>query len=266
MDKLKNKSLTVEYPSTPKQFSEEEWRARIDLAAIYRLTDHYGWTSVVYNHITLRIPDTDTFLINPFGLRYDEIKATNLVKIDLEGNKIGDVDWPVNKAGYNIHSAIHQARPNDLHCVMHTHEPISQTISALDLEVYPMVQEGCQLFERVGYHDFEGIVLNSDEKERLVKSIGEKNHTLVLKNHGLLTAGPSPIWAFIRHQVFIRNSDIQLRALASGKKINRIPEDVIIHTREQFEGGSAQAGAAVRHPEWPAFVRLLDKIDPSWKT
>ena len=266
MDKLKNKSLTVEYPSKPKQFSEDEWRARIDLAAIYRLTDYYGWTSVVYNHITLRIPDTDTFLINPFGLRYDEIKATNLVKIDLEGNKIGDVDWPVNKAGYNIHSAIHQARPNDLHCVMHTHEPISQTISALDLEVYPMVQEGCQLFERVGYHDFEGIVLNSDEKERLVKSIGEKNHTLVLKNHGLLTAGPSPIWAFIRHQVFIRNSDIQLRALASGKKINRIPEDVIIHTREQFEGGSAQAGAAVRHPEWPAFVRLLDKIDPSWKT
>ena len=266
MDKLKNKSLTVEYPSKPKQFSEDEWRARIDLAAIYRLTDYYGWTSVVYNHITLRIPDTDTFLINPFGLRYDEIKATNLVKIDLEGNKIGDVDWPVNKAGYNIHSAIHQARPNDLHCVMHTHEPISQTISALDLEVYPMVQEGCQLFERVGYHDFEGIVLNSDAKERLVKSIGEKNHTLVLKNHGLLTAGPSPIWAFIRHQVFIRNSDIQLRALASGKKVNRIPEDVIIHTREQFEGGSAQAGAAVRHPEWPAFVRLLDKMDPSWKT
>ena len=146
MDKIKNNSLTMEYPRTPKQFSENEWHARVDLAAIYRLTDYYGWTSVVYNHITLRIPNTDTFLINPFGFRYDEIKATNFVKVDLEGNKIGDVDWPVNKAGYNIHSAIHQARPNDLHCVMHTHEPISQTISALDLEVYPMVQEGCQLF------------------------------------------------------------------------------------------------------------------------
>ena len=92
------------------------------------------------------------------------------------------------------------------------------------------------------------------------------HHTLVLKNHGLLTAGPSPIWAFVRHQVFIRNSDIQLRALASGKRLNKIPHDIIIHTREQFEGGSAQAGAVVRHPEWPAFVRLLDKIDSSWKT
>ncbi len=266
MDTLKNDLLIVEYPRKPKQFSEDEWRARVDLAAIYRLTDYYGWTSVVYNHITLRIPNTDTFLINPFGLRYDEIRASNLVKIDLEGNRIGGDDWPVNKAGYNIHSAIHQARPNDLHCVMHTHEPISQTISALDLEVFPMVQEGCQLFERVGYHDFEGIVLNSDEKERLIESLGQKNHTLVLKNHGLLTAGPSPIWAFVRHQVFIRNSDIQLRALASGKRLNKIPHDIIIHTREQFEGGSAQAGAVVRHPEWPAFVRLLDKIDSSWKT
>ena len=121
--------------------------------------------SVVYNHITLRIPNTNTFLINPFGLRYDEIKASNLVKLDLEGNKIDNDDWPVNKAGYNIHSAVHQARPNDLHCVMHTHEPISQTMSALNLKALPDGQEGCQIFERVGYHDFEGIVLDSSEKK-----------------------------------------------------------------------------------------------------
>ena len=125
------------------------------MAAIYRLTDYYGWTSVVYNHITLRIPNTDTFLINAFGLRYDEIQASNLVKLDLEGNKIDNDDLPINLAGYNIHSAIHQARPNDLHCVMHTHEPISQAMSALQVKSVPMVQEGCQLFERVGYHDFE---------------------------------------------------------------------------------------------------------------
>ena len=109
--------LSVTYPEPPHGMTSEEWKARVDLAAIYRLTDYYGWTSVVYNHITLRIPGTDTFLINPFGLRYDEIKASNLVRLDLDGNKLDDVDVPVNKAGYNIHSAIHAARKDDLHCV-----------------------------------------------------------------------------------------------------------------------------------------------------
>ena len=150
-----------------------EWKALIDLAAVYRLTDYYGWTSVVYNHITLRIPDSDTFLINPFGLRYDEIKASNLVKIDLDGNKLDGSEWPINQAAYNIHSAIHTARNKDLHCVMHTHEPMSQTISALKDKVIPMFQEACQLYERVGYHDFEGIVLYASEKKRLVKSLGK---------------------------------------------------------------------------------------------
>ena len=149
--------------------SVNEWKARVDLAAIYRLTDYYGWTSVVYNHITLRIPDTDTFLINPFGLRYDEINASNLIKIDLDGNKLDPNDWPINQAGYNIHSAIHKARNKDLHCVMHTHEPMSQTIAALKEKVIPMFQEACQLYERVGYHDFEGIVLDASEKKRLIK-------------------------------------------------------------------------------------------------
>lgn len=263
---MENLSLTITYPKAPDGMSDEEWTARVDLAAVYRLTDYYGWTSVVYNHITLRIPSTDTFLINPFGLRYDEIKASNLIRLDLDGNKLDDVDMPVNKAGYNIHSAIHEARANDLHCVMHTHEPISQTMCSINEKFVPMVQEACQLYERIGYHDFEGIVLDGSEKERLINALGEKNHTLVLKNHGLLTAGPSAIWAFVRHQIFIRNSDIQLRALASGAEISQIPIDVVKHTREQFEGGSAQGGAAVRHPEWPAFWRLLDKIDPSWKT
>jgi ribulose-5-phosphate 4-epimerase/fuculose-1-phosphate aldolase len=149
---------------------------------------------------------------------------------------------------------------------MHTHEPISQTMSALNLTAVPLVQEGCQLFERIGYHEFQGIVLDESEQKDLVAAIGETNHTLVLKNHGLLTAGPNVAWAFVRHQLFIRNSDVQLRALASGQDISYIPEDVMRHAREQFEGGAAQGGAAVRHPEWPAFWRMLDRIDPSWKT
>ena len=166
--------LTNKYPKCPKGMSIKEWQARVDLAAVYRLTDYYGWTSVVYNHITLRVPDTDTFLINPFGLRYDEIRASNLVRLDLKGNKLDNVDWPINKAGYNIHSAIHQARSKDLHCVMHTHEPMSQTIAALKEKVVPMFQEGCQLYDRVGYHDFEGIVLDGSEKKRIIKSLGKK--------------------------------------------------------------------------------------------
>ena len=119
-------------PQAPVGVDDNEWEARLDLAACYRMVSYYGWTSVVYNHITLRIPSTDTFLINPFGLRYDEIKASNLIRLDLNGNKLDDVDMPVNKAGYNIHSAIHEARANDLHCVMHTHEPISQTMCSIN--------------------------------------------------------------------------------------------------------------------------------------
>ena len=257
--------LEIEFPNRPNNFSQDEWEARVNLAACYRLVDYYGWSSTVYNHITLRVPNTDTFLINGFGLRYDEICASNLVLIDLDGNKLSDDDLPVNKAGFLIHSAIHQARPEDLHCVMHSHEANCQTLAASKSEFIPLTQEGCQMYGRVGYHDFSGIVLRNDEQEKIIEALGDNNHTLLMRNHGLLTAGPSAAWAFIRHQHFIRNTEVQLKLMASNAEINFIPEEVLKHTREQFEGGSAQAGAKVRHPEWPAFWRLLDKVDDSWK-
>ena len=263
---ISNKVLNFEYPKKSTQFSQNEWEARVDLAACYRLVHYYGWTSLVYNHITLRVPETQTFLINPFGLMYDEICASNLVLIDIDGNKIGDNNWPINKAGYLIHSAIHKARSNDLHCVMHTHEVNSQTLAASKQEVVPLTQEGCQFYNRVGYHDFEGIVLDPSEQERLINSLGKSNHTLLLRNHGLITAGTTATWAFIRHLHFIRNSEVQLKLMASNADISHIPNDVMEHTRHQFEGGDAQAGAATRHPEWPALLRMLDKIDPDWKT
>ena len=262
MKTMKFYDLSV--PSAPPKMSQTEWQARLELAACYRMVDYYGWTSVVYNHITCRIPDSDHLLINPFGLRYDEISASNLIKVDIAGNKIAPSDWPINKAGYLIHSAIHKARATDLHCVIHTHEPMSQSLAALDTPVIPLVQEGCQFFERVGYHDFEGIVLDAGEQERLIAALGTKNHTLLLKNHGLITAGSSCTWAFVRHYAFIRNAEIQLRAMAAGA-LKLINEDVMRHTREQFEGGAAQGGAKVRHPEWPALIRLIDEIDPGWK-
>ena len=251
-------------PQTPSGMEEAEWLARLELAVTYRLVEHYGWTSVVYNHITLRVPGTEDFLINPFGLRYDEITASNLIRVNPEGEKVSVSEWPVNVAGFNIHSVIHQAR-TDLHCVIHTHEPVSQALCALDAPAVPLSQEGCQFFERVGYHDFEGIVLDGSEGPRLVAAMGEQNHTLVLRNHGLITAGPDCIWAFVRHMQFIRNTEIQLAAMAAGKIIE-IPPEIMAKTREQFEGGAAQAGAKIRHPEWPALVRLMDKKDESWKS
>lgn len=253
----------IDLPPAPAGMSEVEWFARLQLAICYRLVDHHDWTSVVYNHITLRVPGTDEFLINPFGLRYDEIRASDLIRIDLDGNKKSDSPWPVNEAGYQIHSTIHRARP-DLHCVLHTHEVISQTLAATNSPAIPVTQEGCQFYERVGYHDFEGIVLDGSEAPRIVAALGTANHTLVLRNHGLITAGPDCIWAYVRHRAFVRNTDVQIRAMATGD-LRPIPDAVMARTREQFEGGAASAKALVRHPEWPALVRLMDCRDPSWK-
>ncbi len=261
---MRARNFDIELPDCPAGMDRAEWETRLDLAACYRLVDCHGWTSVVYNHITARIPGTDHFLINPFGMRYDEIRASDLIRIDIDGNQISDSDWPVNQAGYVIHSAIHKARPDDLHCVMHTHEAVSQALCALDHPVVPVTQEGCQFFERVGYHDFQGIVLDGSEQPYIVDALGSENHTLVLKNHGLITAGPTCTWAFVRHAAFIRNATVQLQAMAAGK-LSRIDEDVMRKTRQQFEGGSAQAGAKVRHPEWPALIRGIDARDPSWK-
>ena len=252
-------------PHAAGEFSETEWQARRELALCYRLVDYYGWTAQVYNHISLRIPGTDHLLINGFGFRYDEITASNLVKIDIDGNAVGDSPYPVNKAGYLIHSAIHQARP-DLHCVLHTHDIDCQAVSCIEGGFIPLTQESCQFHERVGYHEFEGIVLDEGEKARLVEALGEPKHTLFLHNHGIITAGPTAIWAFDRMYQIIRACQVQLRAMASGKPLKLIKEDVMISTREQFEGGAAQAGAEVRHPAWPAYIRLMDSISPGWQS
>lgn len=255
--------FVIDHTPAPAGMSEGEWQARLSLAATYRIVDLHGWTSVVYNHITLRIPGTEHLLINPFGMRYDEIRASDLIRIDIDGNALSESEWPVNKAGYVIHSAIHQARP-DLKCVIHTHEPMSQAMAALDHPVVPVTQEGCQFHERIGYHDFEGIVLDGSEGPRLEAALGRDRHTLLLKNHGLITAGDSCTWAFVRHYGFIRNAQVQLQAMAAGR-LKTIDDAVMVRTRNQFEGGDAQANAQVRHPEWPALLRLIDRQDPTWK-
>ena len=255
----------INYGEERKGCGPEEWRARVELAAAYRLVHHYGWTTQVYNHITARIPGTEHLLINAFGLSYDEICASNLVKIDIEGKKVDDSPFPVNKAGYVIHSAIHAAR-KDVQCVLHTHSPNAVALSATKAQFVPLSQEGCQFYQRVAYHDFEGIALDVDERRRLVADLGPANHTMLLRNHGLLVMGPSICWAFVRLYQFEIAAGVQLRAMASGAPLLHIPEAVMVRTREQFEGGDAQAGALVRHPEWPAALRMLDRIDPAYRT
>ncbi len=248
----------------PGGMSEAEWETRVDLAACYRLVHFHGWTSQVYNHITARVPDTEEILINPFGLSYDEITPSNLVKIDLDGNKLDDSPYPVNKAGYVIHSAIHAAR-HDLQCVLHTHSTNSTAVACLEGGFVPMTQTGCMFHDRIGYHEFEGIALDVDERARLVADFGPTNHTLLLYNHGIVTCGPTIAHAFTRLYHFEDSAGVQLKAMATGGKLMKIRPEVLEHTREQFETGLAQAGADVLLPEWPAYLRLVDREYPGWR-
>ncbi len=249
----------------PAGYSPVAWQARVDLALCYRLVDHYGWTTQVYNHISLRIPGTEHLLINGFGFLYDEIRASNLVEIDMDGNPVDDTPYPVNRAGIHIHTALHEARP-DIGCVAHTHQLDCQALCAIEGGFIPLTQEGCQFHERIGYHEFEGIVLDPSEKSRLADALGPVNHTLILYNHGVITTGSSAVWAFVRMYELIRGCAVQLRAMATGQPLKRLPEHILLKTRKQFEGGDAQVGALVRHPEWPAYYRLMDRIDPTWRT
>lgn len=249
---------------TPAGYGAQEWRARIELAACYRLVDYYGWTTQVYNHITARIPGSNALLINPFGLRYDEITASNLVKIDIEGNKLDNSPYPINQAGYVIHSAIHSAR-HDLQCTLHTHSEYAEAVSCLAEGFIPMTQTGAMFHERVGYHDYQGIALDADERASLIADLGTRNHTLVLRNHGVLIGGETIPWAFVRLYSFENACRTQLRVMASGGTLLRPRDEVLAHTRAQFEGGASQAGAKVRLPEWPACLRLLDARDPAWR-
>ncbi len=250
---------------TPAGYSVAEWQTRVDLAACYRLIDYYGWTSQVYNHIAARIPDTEELLINPFGLRYDEMTPANLVKIDIDGNKLDDSPYPINKAGYVIHSSVHAARP-ELQCSLHTHTENAEALACLSSGFIPMTQTGAMFYERVGYHDYEGVALDEDERARLVADMGTVNHTLVLKNHGVLVCGHTIPWTFTRLFHFENACRTQLKAMATGDKLNALSHETLTHTRDQFEKGDAQAGAAVQLPEWPAYMRLLDKLDPQWRS
>jgi len=236
---------------------ETERQTRIDLAACYRLTVHFGYDDIIWNHISARIPGRDeAFLINPLGLRYDEICASNLVKVDLDGQVL-DGGAETNVTGFVIHSAIHRKRP-DVQCVMHTHTPGGLAVSALAEGLMPMVQDAYMFVDNIRYHDYEGLSTDMAERERLAESLGEGS-AMILRNHGLLTAGRSIAEAFMTLHYLERACRVQMSVLASGREIQLPPDEVVAKAAEQYR--SFWPGSY----EWPALIRLMDKLDPSYR-
>ncbi|WP_454737949.1 class II aldolase/adducin family protein [Cupriavidus necator] len=247
----------------PSDFDAAEWQTRVDLAACYRLVALYGMSDLIYNHITARIPGTpDHLLINPYGMMYEEITASSLIRIDLDGNILdgGDGQFGVNQAGYVIHSAVHAAR-HDVQCVLHTHTRAGSAVSAMKCGLLPLTQTSMR-FAHIAYHDYESVALELDERERLVRDLG--NHeALILRNHGLLTAGASIAQAFNLMYWLEMACKIQLDAMGTGAELTMPPPEVIEKTYNLYQ-------PHVRRPfgemEWPAMLRYLDRRDPSYKT
>ncbi|HKR90132.1 MAG TPA: class II aldolase/adducin family protein [Phenylobacterium sp.] len=239
--------------------SPAEAELRRDLAAAYRLTALYGWDDLVATHISVRLPQEEAFLINPFGMLFEEIRPADLVKVDMEGKVLEPTPWSVNLAGFVIHSAIHAAR-HDVVCAMHLHTPDGIAVSALKEGLLPLSQTALLLAGEIAYHEFEGIALRLDERERLVADLGDKN-VLVLRNHGTLTLGATIADAFTTMYFLESACRIQVRALAMDRPLNPIgPEAVERMTQLQMSRNSSIS----RDLAWPALLRRLDRIDPGW--
>ncbi|MFS2221951.1 class II aldolase/adducin family protein [Pantoea sp. B65] len=243
--------------------SEIEQQLRIQLAACYRLIAHFGMDDLIYNHISVRLPGPEHhFLINPYGLFFEEVTASSLIKIDLQGNALEPHEYQVNRAGFVIHSAIHAAR-EDAICVLHTHSDASTAISALAGGLLPVSQFAMHFYQRLGYHDYEGVALDTDERQRLVRDIGP-HQVLVLRNHGILTTGRTIPEAFMLAYYFERAARIQLMAQGSGSALTLPADEISAKAARQFnqcEGDIRLRGER----EWPAFIRLLDRLDPGYR-
>jgi len=252
----------------PARYGETEWRLRQELACCYRLVDHFDMTDLVYNHITARLPEEawedgrETVLINGFGLHYSEITAANLIKIDLDGNALEDSEFPVNRPGYVIHSAIHRAR-EDVACIIHTHSLAGCAVSALEGGFTPYDQQSMMFHERVVTHDLEGIATDTDEQQRLVDDLGAHDN-LILRHHGLLTVGRSVGEAFRRIYYLERACRLQLQIVHAGVPAQAPPRTVSEHTARQWDEGLAGQGT-VAPIEWPALMRLMDRKDPGYR-
>jgi len=249
-------------PSVKELVSSEEWNLRVDLAAAYRLIADYGMSDLVYTHISARIPGPGhQFLINPYGLLFDEITASSLIRVDHACTKLSDSPFPVNPAGFTIHSAIHQAR-DDIGCVLHTHTRAGIAVSCQVAGLMPLSQQATFVLSSLAYHDYEGIALRDDEKPRLQAALGDKQ-CLILRNHGLLTVGRTVADAFIAMYTLESACRIQVDALSGGQPLNPI-DLAILHRMAEFSRAAAPGAGSVL--AWPALLRKLERMDPGYKS
>ncbi|MFO0576233.1 MAG: class II aldolase/adducin family protein [Polyangia bacterium] len=251
--------------------SAEERRLRRELAAVYRLLAHFKMTDLIFTHVSLRLPGPERhFLINPFGLFFDEVTASSLVKIGLDGCAVEPTPFAVNPAGFVIHSAIHAAR-EDAHCIVHTHTRAGCAVAAQREGLLPLNQMSMEFYGQVAYHDYEGVSLDLDEQQRLVRDLGGKL-VMILRNHGLLTVGGSPQQAFLRMYYLEKACEIQVSAQAGGTALVIPPQEVCAHAERQLNGsfptasqGNTPSAADGNDLAWAALLRLLDRTDPGYK-
>jgi ribulose-5-phosphate 4-epimerase/fuculose-1-phosphate aldolase len=256
--------MTLEIPSRKNQVSPEEWQARVDLAAAYRLVAMFKWDDLVFTHISARVPGShDEFLINPYGLMFEEITASSLIKIDQHGNKLDKSPYDVNPAGFTIHSAIHSAR-HDALCVMHVHSLNGIAVSAQKAGVLPISQQSIFVLSNLSYHDYEGVALREDEKPRLVADLGATNNFLMLRNHGLLTLGTTVADAFLAMYLFETVCTIQVRAMSGGTELTSVDPRIIAGAQAQSKEATRGVGGGAL--AWPGLLRKLDRADPSYRT
>ena len=242
--------------------SAEEWQMRIDVAACYRLVALFGMNDLVYNHISGRVPgEQGHFLFNPYGYAYEEVTASSLVKIDFDGKVVLDsgTGYGINQAGFVIHSAVHKAR-HDVDCVIHTHSPAGMAVSALKCGLLPLTQNA-MFFGGIGYHDYEGPAVDLDEQKRLIRDLGS-SAALILRNHGLLTAGSTVCEAFVTLHWLEKACQAQLMAMACNTELNHPATNVVELTNERYKPGQRRK---ITELEWPAMLRMLDRRDPSFR-
>jgi ribulose-5-phosphate 4-epimerase/fuculose-1-phosphate aldolase len=254
---------SVEIPSLQNQVSEEEWKIRVDLAAAYRLVAFFGWDDLVFTHLSARIPGPEHhFLLNPYNLMFEEVTASSLVKVGMDGRPVGETPFNTNAAGFTIHSAIHMARP-DAHAVIHLHTPHGQAVSAHAEGLLPLTQTAMLVRDDVAYHDYEGVAVDLDERERIVADLGQKG-SMLLRNHGTLAVGETVGEAFLKIYFLERACQAQILALSIGHEgLNSPPQGAPEVTAEQGKMGLKMAAGALA---WPALLRKAYRLDPSFAT
>lgn len=257
--------LTKPTTGRPAHIGEEEWTLRVQLAAAFRLFHQLGWDLLIYNFLSVRLPgDSGDIIINPFGLSYDEITASTLLKIDRNGNKLEDSPYEVSRAGFVINGAIHDARPH-LACIMHLHTPEASAVCAMEEGLLPLDQEGMIFYDRIAYHDHEGISLGMDERERIIEHLGDKQF-MILRNHGLVTTGETVAEAFTYMYFMELACRNQLAILSTGRKLRIPPPEVASRVARQFVEHGIEYSGKVGHLEFEAMMRRLDRVDPSYRS